>query len=122
MTALIWVVQVVHYPVFMFLPHDKLNAFSLFHQRRISLIVLPIMLIELGSLIALNVMDLGNLVYSIAMILLIIIWGATFFLQVPCHQQLLAGNKNPFAGRLIRTNWIRTVCWTLKTLLVCLYV
>lgn len=46
--------------------------------------------------------------------LLAVIWLSTAVLQVPAHGRL-AGGFHPHHHRfLVRTNWIRTVGWTLR--------
>jgi hypothetical protein len=37
-------------------------------------------------------------------------------LQVPCHRTLERGFDPAVARRLVATNWIRTVCWSLRLL------
>ncbi len=44
-------------------------------------------------------------------------WLATFTLSVPAHDKLQAGGLDGVVvGRLVATNWIRTVAWTLAFL------
>ena len=53
----------------------------------------------------------------IGMILLAIIWITTFGLSVPAHTRLADGFDPAAHARLVSTNWIRTVGWTLRALL-----
>jgi hypothetical protein len=46
--------------------------------------------------------------------LLGVVWLSTFTLQVPAHRALLQGWSEPVHRRLVLTNWIRTVAWTLR--------
>lgn len=46
--------------------------------------------------------------------LVALIWLSTFLIQVPIHQQLAKGKDLGLIDRLVRTNWIRTILWTLK--------
>jgi GAF domain-containing protein len=50
----------------------------------------------------------------IGMALLVVIWLSTAFLQVPLHRQLAAGYDSQSAARLVRSNWLRTIAWTLR--------
>jgi hypothetical protein len=43
------------------------------------------------------------------------IWCSTAFLQVPIHNQLAQGYDAGLVSRLVTTNWIRTVAWTLRS-------
>jgi len=42
-------------------------------------------------------------------------WISTATLQGPYHQQLSRGFDADIARQLVRTNWIRTVAWTART-------
>jgi len=47
-----------------------------------------------------------------------VIWLSTALLQVPLHGRLVERFAERDAARLTATNWIRTVCWTLRSLLL----
>ena len=47
-------------------------------------------------------------------ILLLLIWLSTAFLQVPLHRRLAAGYDSRTATRLVRSNWVRTIAWTVR--------
>ena len=49
MVGVIWVMQLVHYPSFNFINLKVYKSFQEFHMKKISLIVIPIMTIELTS-------------------------------------------------------------------------
>eukprot|EP01047_Picozoa_sp_COSAG01_P002070 COSAG01_NODE_52_length_31456_cov_125.226648_28_plen_139_part_00 len=121
MTSLIYLIQWVHYPSFHYIDPSKSLNYAKFHQSRISLIVLPIMTVELFSLLYLLKQNTQSTIYILATILLVIIWLSTFLLQVPCHQQLLKTHDLKSINKLILTNWIRTIAWSIKTALL-LYV
>ena len=46
LTGLIWTVQLVHYPSFQFIEKDSFVEFEKFHQRKISILVIPLMILE----------------------------------------------------------------------------
>jgi hypothetical protein len=46
--------------------------------------------------------------------LLAVVWLSTFLLQVPCHRRLERGFDAAAASRLVATNWIRTIAWSLR--------
>ena len=48
--------------------------------------------------------------------LLAAVWMSTALLQVPCHRKLARGFDPDVARRLVSSNWIRTVCWSLRLL------
>jgi len=58
-------------------------------------------------------------VYTITcLIMLIGIWLSTFSLQVPAHDKLILKKNDLVIDRLVKTNWIRTVLWSLKLLVL----
>lgn len=116
--GLIWFVQLVHYPLFAIVGNSP--TFYSEHQRRTSWIVLPIMILELGSAATLFILK-GSLIDQIGLILIIGIWLSTILLQVPCHQRLLSGFSISTINRLVQTNWLRTILWSLRAILLLLF-
>ncbi len=70
-------------------------------------------LVELMSVAALLTLRADWLALAGA-VLLAIIWASTALLQVPAHSRLERGFDAHVHRRLVRTNWIRTVCWTAR--------
>ena len=56
--------------------------------------------------------------FLFGLILVLIIWASTFFVQVPLHEKLAAAFDAKVQQRLVLTNWIRTIAWTLRGALV----
>ncbi len=55
--------------------------------------------------------------------LLLIIWLSTAFIQIPCHAKLAVDFSTASHVRLVRSNWLRTVAWSLRaglTLYACM--
>lgn len=119
LVTLIWIIQLVHYPSFSYYDATTFNEAMGFHQQRISFIVMPLMLTEAALAGFLLSQDRGVL-NGLGLALIAGIWLSTFLLQVPLHQQLLAGKDLAAIERLVTTNWIRTGLWSLKGLL-CLW-
>ena len=116
MCSLIWLIQLLHYPSFHYIVEKDLPAFSRFHQKRISLLVVPAMFIELFSMLYLLYLSHWDPIFLFCTICLAGIWISTFFLQVPCHQKLLISGTKQIISRLVLSNWIRTLLWTIKTI------
>lgn len=118
MAGLIWFVQVVHYPSFLDVEDSNFQRFHKNHVIRTGFVVIPPMLIELASsaLLVFLYTELF-LIDSLGLILVILIWISTFMLQAPAHHTLQKQFDRALAVKLIRTNWIRTVLWSLKALL-----
>jgi hypothetical protein len=120
MVGLIWIVQTVHYPLFAKVGSETFPSYQKSHTTRITFIVMPLMFTELGTALALCALPLSPVAHQIAVIataLLGIIWLSTFLVQVPLHDALLKGFSAPHHQKLVRTNWIRTIAWTLRGVL-----
>ncbi len=115
MVGLIWLIQIVHYPLFAFVGKDAFVSYASQHVRSITLIVAPIMLIELVTSIALLLVRPHAVQMWIAvlgMFLVVAAWFSTWQLQIPAHEKLAAGFDSATCARLVGTNWIRTIAWT----------
>ena len=120
MVGIIWVIQVVHYPSFHFIGNSRYISFQKFHMERISYIVIPVMLVESISGFLL-IYDELNLILLISMVLLLSIWMLTVFFFASVHQKLVSGYQLEMVARLVKINWIRTLLWTLRLLLLIIY-
>jgi hypothetical protein len=111
---LIWLVQIIIYPGLVRIPsHDFVN-YHAWYVTRITLVVVPLMISEITIAIAWFFLQ-DNLFYPImAGGLVILAWCSTFIFQVPIHKSLQAGKDKSKIRRLVATNWIRTVAWSLK--------
>ena len=120
MVGLIWMVQVVHYPLFKDVGSEQFADYQNKHQLRISFIVGPVMLIEAFStvLMAFYPSNFGLTNVAIGIVLLFAIWISTAVLQVPCHGKLSHDFETKAHKRLVNTNWIRTIAWTGRGVLV----
>lgn len=119
MTGLIWFVQVVHYPLFNQVGAESFVNYEEKHTFRTGLVVVPIMLTELGTTVALwffrpEFVSLSATHWLIGLTFLI--WLSTFMLQVPQHTKLIRQFEESSYHKLVKTNWIRTIGWTIKTL------
>ncbi len=115
MTAVIWFVQLVQYPMFARIGPGEFAAYSQEYQQRISWIVVGPMLLEVAATLAIAAVaprQFQSLLFCAAAILLAVVWASTFFWQVPLHEKLLRGYDLPTIQELVRSNWIRTIAWT----------
>jgi hypothetical protein len=53
--------------------------------------------------------------------LILLIWFSTLLLQIPAHQRLLEGFDAITYKRLVSSNWIRTVAWSARGLILGYY-
>ena len=116
MVGLIWMVQVVHYPLFADVGPDRFTRYEARHRARISWVVGPLMGVEGVTALVLVVHHPGLPLWLplVGIALLGVIHASTVFLQVPDHERLSGGWDPGTGGRLVRTNWIRTAGWTAR--------
>lgn len=124
MFALIWLVQLVLYPAFLFIEPSRFFPFHTMHSTRITWIVGPLMLAELASSLGWLLLR-PDLFSALGFLLVLVIWINTTFSSVPLHGRL-ATERRPeqrdlLAERLIRTNWVRTWAWTARAALCVVY-
>jgi len=115
MTGLIWFVQIVHYPLMAHVGADRFVVYERLHQKRTTVVVGPLMLVEAVTAVALLALapDRGaGRLLAVGLGLLAIIWCSTAFIQVPCHRRLERGLGGETVALLTRTNWIRTGAWS----------
>jgi hypothetical protein len=117
MTGLIWLVQLVHYPLFRYADIQRFAKMHEFHSRQITWIVFPVMTIELISGLALA-FTRGSSVLWVNFSGIILIWACTGLLSVPIHNRLATEQSPELIERLIFTNWPRTGLWTARALLL----
>ena len=121
MVGLIWMVQVVHYPLFDDIGKESYASYQQRHQSNITLIVGPVMLIELVTAILLvwySIDDISKPMVYTGVGLVAVIWLSTAFIQVPCHEKLVKGFDPTAYKWLVNSNWIRTIAWTARGVLV----
>ena len=123
MTGVIWVIQIVHYPSFHFIEKELYTAFQKFHMNKISIIVMPIMLAELitGIMLFLDKSSKSPFLI-ISIIILVLIWLITGVFFTKAHNELIAGYQELVVNQLVAMNWIRTLLWTLRLLLLTCFV
>lgn len=123
MTGIIWFVQIVHYPLFARVGGSGFAAYEAEHATRTGWVVGPLMCFELATaaLFLFARFRPGSVSAASAwagMVLVLLIWMSTAFIQVPLHNKLSSGADAAVIARLVGTNWIRTIAWTLRSVLV----
>jgi len=112
-------VQIAHYPLFRAIP---IEHFSQYERKNVATayVTVPIMTIELLSGGWLLFQNPDVFLWS-NMLLLGAIWLSTAIFQVPMHLRLMKEASENLITRVIRTNWIRTIAWTLRTIVLMVY-
>ncbi len=120
MVGLIWFVQVVHYPLFAAVGTDRFMAYEQRHQKLTSFVVGPLMASEGATAVWLAFNPppgVGRIWPVFGLGVLGVIQASTVLLQVPQHDALSSGYDPARVRRLVRTNWIRTLGWSVRGIL-----
>ena len=113
MTGIIWMVQIAIYPLFARLEGEAFNDYHTRYMGRVTCVIAPLMLIEAASCAAcLYLGDWQEMTPSI--LLLAMAWASTALIQVPQHAKLTPKT----VSTLVHSNWIRTIAWTARTVLL----
>ena len=121
MVGLIWFVQIVHYPLFVYVGSKEFRTFHENHKILITPVVGIVMIVELvTSVIIIFQIPNGipNWTAIVGIILLGVIWFSTLLFQIPFHNKLSTNFDENVLMMLINTNWIRTICWSLRGIIV----
>ena len=121
MVGLIWFVQIVHYPLFGSVGNEVFRSYSEAHSRLTSRVVgLPMLVEAFTTILLLFVRPDGVSAYPawLGAFLLAVVWLSTAFLQVPSHTRLGSGFDEKAHSSLVLTNWVRTVAWSLRGVVV----
>ena len=117
LAGLIWFVQLVHYPLMAKVGSEGYRDYQRLHESRTTLAVAPAMFVELGCAVwlALRTPDLvGPWLAWFGLLLAVLLWLSTAFLQVPCHKKLGQGFDAIAHRKLVTTNWLRTALWSAR--------
>ena len=121
MTGLIWFVQVVHYPLYNKIAVDSFAIYETIHCQITTLVVGPPMIVEALTAILLVYQRPKEITAWLAVLgffLVAIIWLATLIYSIPNHAVLSSGFDKRAYQDLCDFNWIRTIAWSLRTLLL----
>ncbi len=120
MVGLIWLIQLVHYPLFIYVGSKDFSLFHKKHKIFITPVVAIVMIAELmtSGIIFLQFQSkIPNWILIIGLILLGIIWVSTLLIQIPLHNKLNSKFDENLIIMLVKTNWIRTICWSIRGVL-----
>ena len=111
--VLIWMVQLIVYPSFLYYTPEQLVSWHARYVKQISLIVIPLMFGQ--TLVTAYQLYQTQSVYTIGSgVLVLLTWILTFYLFVPRHNTI---SNTSYTGKtlveLVSLNWSRTVIWTL---------
>jgi hypothetical protein len=94
---------------------DNFKAFQLHHVNSIDKIVIPVMVAELATSFGLAWTDGFLSLNAIGFYIVILIWISTGLFSVPAHTKLEISKDKQAIKKLVSTNWVRTILWSLKS-------
>jgi len=113
MTGIIWMVQVAVYPLLARLEGKAFDDYHTRYMSQVTFVIAPFMFLEATTCAA--CLYFGNWQdFVIPTILLALVWASTAFIQVPQHAKLTPEN----VPALVRSNWIRSIAWTTRLILL----
>jgi hypothetical protein len=121
MAGVIWIIQLVHYPLFGLVGTSGYALYHEGHTRRITWVVGPGMVVEAATavLLVLRVPDGVPAWEPVAGLVAVgLLWLSTWLVQVPLHGRLGTGFDVGAHRALVRTNWFRTALWSARAVLV----
>jgi len=119
--VLIWMVQLLIYPSFLYFETKDLVLWHERYTRRMTVIVLPLMLSELVAHLWFLYTHFSYIQLCLCM-MVASIWLVTFLVSVPLHHKISKEeNIKEACNSLVKTNWIRTVLWSLIILIQLAY-
>lgn len=118
LTGLIWFVQIVHYRLFELVGRENFASYEGRHQSLTTWVVAPAMLIELAASILLVWNRPTTSLCWLTGALTLLVWASTMLIQVPLHGNLSTGFDLEACRRLVASNWVRTIAWSLRSVLL----
>ncbi|KOY52155.1 hypothetical protein [Polaribacter dokdonensis] len=113
LVVLIWMVQLIVYPSFLFYNKENLVHWHNVYTKRIAVIVVPLMLMQLVISILNTIVSFSIINLTIGLLVLFL-WVFTFKSFAPVHFKI---SENRFQQtqlqQLVNKNWIRTIIWSL---------
>lgn len=113
MVVVLWLVQLVIYPSFLRIDPSQLAAWHQTYTFRVSFVIMPLMLGQLAFAVWGVIGEGAARIDLVVLALVLICWALTFFVSVPIHRKIDAGDlSQKTLQALVRTNWPRTILWT----------
>ena len=117
LVSLVIMTQFITYPTFLNIDKGKFSDYHKKYVNNMSFIVAPVMLIELLTLCLIAYFSSEFLIIK-SLFLLLVIWLTTFFIMIPSHNRISKSFNIKEIKSLINYNWIRTILWSFKLLVI----
>ena len=112
LVVLIWLVQLIIYPSFLFYERNNLKRWHYNYTKKITYIVLPLMMGQFIIAIIHLFNDFSILTLG-SFLIIVSLWIITISVFIPLHNKVSTDHVNQsIINKLIRLNWIRTLLWS----------
>ena len=117
LAAVLWMVQLVVYPAFRWIEPARFRVWHEGYTGAVTWVVAPLILVQTGGVVArFWFLERPELVWVLEAGCTLAAWAVTAFVSVPIHTRL-QGELSPASRlaamrRLVQTNWLRTLCWS----------
>ncbi len=121
MGGVIWFVQIVHYPLFDGMGASDFQNYAVRHRNLTSMVVVIPMLTEIVTSLVLAMIwkRPDGLLLWLAFWMVVGIWICTALGSIPCHERLCSSGYSTSAHHLlVSSNWLRTLLWSARAVLV----
>jgi len=113
LVVLIWMVQLIVYPSFLYYQPKDLVSWHQKYTNRIAVVVVPLMVLQL-VIASYDVFNLFDMLNTTRFLLVIFLWIFTFTSFAPLHFKITNNNfDEKLLNKLIQRNWLRTLLWSL---------
>lgn len=117
LVVLIWIVQLIVYPSFLFYKRENLVLWHNTYTQRIAIVVVPLMLLQLIKSIT-NCLFGFTTINLLILLIAVFLWVFTFTSFAPIHFKISENNfETEQLNQLVTRNWIRTILWTILFIL-----
>ena len=120
MVGVIWIIQVVVYPYMASVPAGAFSGYERLNQRRVLWVLALFAPAEVitGLVVFLAPGTVPRWMPLVGGVILVLLWVSTAFFYAPLHGRLLDGFDSGLHRRLVSANWLRTVGWSVRGVLV----
>lgn len=118
LVGLIWVMQLLVYPQFRRVGEAEFVRYHFAHCLRVGLIVAPLLAVEAFTAACLLYQGHRERGFLVSIVLIPVVWLLTAAVYAPLHTRLMMGRDPRTLRRLLQANWLRTLTWTARGVLV----
>jgi hypothetical protein len=121
MTGMVWFVQWVHYPLFIYVGREQYPTYERKQLRALASSGVFWHTVELVTgvlMLRWRPPQLSFVLVVVNLALLVLAFLSTAFLQIPMHMILKRSYTKSVHYSLVNSNWVRTVLWTVRAVLL----